>query len=56
MRLRGWLRSRQANSVGKGEIKELTDQFHITLRASFARVQAADGRLTPDALHRLNEL
>lgn len=56
MRLRGWLGGGQANSVAEGEIKELTDQFYVTLRAYFARMQALDGKLAPDALQRLKDL
>jgi hypothetical protein len=56
MRLRGWFGGGQAKSVAKGEIKELTDQFYVTLRAYFAGVQAADGELAPAALQRVEAL
>lgn len=56
MRLRDWLGGGQANSVAEGEIKQLTDQFYVTLRAYFARMEALDGKLTPDALQRLKDL
>jgi hypothetical protein len=50
MKLWGWLRGGQANSVAEGEIKELPDQFYVTLRAYFARAQAVDGKLASNAL------
>jgi hypothetical protein len=56
MRLRDWLGGEQANSVAEGEIQQLTDQFYVTLRAYFARMQALEGKLTPDALKRLKDL
>jgi hypothetical protein len=56
MRLFGWFGDGQANSVTEGEIKELTDQFYITLRACFARMQALDEKLAPEALQRLKDL
>jgi hypothetical protein len=56
MRLFGWLGGGQANNVAEGEIKQLTDQFYVTLRANFARMQALEGKLTPDALQRLKDL
>ena len=56
MRLRDWLGGGQANSVAEGEIKELTDQFYVTLRAYFAKIQALDGKLAPEALQRLKDL
>lgn len=56
MRLLGWLGGGQANSIPEGEIKQLTDQFYLTLRADFARMKALDGKLAPDALQRLKEL
>lgn len=56
MRLLGWLRGGQTHSVAEGEIKELTDQFYVTLRAYFTRIQALDGKLAPDVLQRLKEL
>jgi len=56
MRLRGWLGGGQANSIPEGEIKELTDQFYVTLRAYVARMQALDGKLAADALQRLKDL
>jgi hypothetical protein len=34
----------------------LTDQFYVTLRAYFSRMQALDGKLSPDALQRLKDL
>ena len=39
-----------------GEIRELTNQFHITLRANFARSQMAAGKPTSETLDRLKEL
>jgi hypothetical protein len=56
MRLHSWLGGRQANSIPEGEIKALTDQFYLTLRADFARMQALDSKLAPDALQRLKGL
>jgi hypothetical protein len=56
MRLPSWLGGGQANSIPEGEIKELTDQFYLTLRADFARMQALDSKLAPDALQRLKNL
>ena len=56
MRLPGWLGGGQANSIPEGEIKQLTDQFYLTLRADFARMKALDGKLSPDALQRLKDL
>ena len=40
----------------EGEIKELTTQFHITLRANFARAQSAGDQPRPETLNRLREL
>ena len=56
MRLRDWFGSGQANSVAAGEIKELTEQFYITLRAYFAGVRALDGKPAPAALQRVEAL
>jgi hypothetical protein len=56
MRLLGWLGGGQANSIPEGEIKQLTDQFYVTLRANFARMKALDGKLAPDALQHLKDL
>jgi hypothetical protein len=59
MKLPGWFRggqANQANNVAEGEIKELTDQFHVTLRAHLARMPALDGKLAPEALQRLKDL
>jgi hypothetical protein len=56
MRLPGWFGGGHANSIADGEIKELTDQFHVTLRAHFARMTAVDGKLTPEAVQRLKDL
>jgi len=56
MRLPSWLGGGQANSIPEGEIKELTDQFYVGLRADFARMQALDRKLAPDALQRLKDL
>ncbi len=53
---RDWFWGGQANNVTEGEIKELTDQFYVTLRAYFAGVQAADGNLAPAALQRVEAL
>jgi hypothetical protein len=55
MGLRDLLGGRQANSGAVGEIKELTDQFYVTLRAYYARIQARDGKLAPDALQHLTD-
>ena len=56
MRLLGWLGGGQANSIPEGEIKQLTDQFYLTLRADFARMKALEGKLAPDDLQRLKDL
>jgi hypothetical protein len=56
MRMPGWFGAETAKNIAEGEIKQLTDQFHVTLRAYFARVPAADGKLAPGALQRLQEL
>jgi hypothetical protein len=56
MRLRGWLQGGNTNSAAEGEIKQLTDQFYVTPRAYVAKMQALDGKLTPDALQRLKDL
>jgi hypothetical protein len=56
MGLLDWLRGGRANNVAEGEIKELTDQFHVTLRAYYAKAQGVDGKLAPDALERVKEL
>jgi hypothetical protein len=53
MKLPSWLYSRQAHSVAEGEIKELTDQFYVTLRANFSRIHAFDRMPAQDALQRL---
>jgi hypothetical protein len=42
--------------LAEGEIRELTNQFHITLRANFARNQMVDGKPSADTLERLREL
>jgi hypothetical protein len=55
MRLR-WLSGKEANSVADGEIKQLTDQFYVTLRAYVAKMHSLDGKLAPDALQRLKDL
>ena len=47
MKLLGWFGGGHANSVAEGEIQQLTDQFHVTLRAHFARMPALDGKLAP---------
>src|SRR5215475_13415708 len=56
MRLLGWFWGGRARSIHEREIKELTDQFYITLRADVAGMQALDGKLAPDALQRLKDL
>ena len=56
MRLHGWLGGGRASSIHEGEIKELTDQFYVTLRADVASMQALDGKLSPDAVQRLKDL
>ena len=43
-------------SIPEGEIKELTDQFYVTLRANFAKMKTLDEKLIPDALERLKGL
>jgi hypothetical protein len=53
---RDWFRGGRANNVTEGEIKELTDQFYVTLRAYFAGVQASDGNLAPTAMQRVEAL
>ena len=42
--------------VIEGEVKELTTQFHITLRANHARTRKVDGRLAPADAERLDQL
>ena len=56
MGLRDLLGGRQANSVAVGEIKELTDQFYVTLRAYYARMQRSTESLprTPFNASRIN--
>jgi hypothetical protein len=56
MRLPGWFVGGQTNNIAEGEIKQLTDQFHVTLRAHFARMPALDGQLAPVTLQRLKDL
>jgi hypothetical protein len=56
MRLLRWLGGEQTNTAGEGEIKQLTDQFYVTLRAYFARIQTLEGKLSPDAVQRLKDL
>jgi hypothetical protein len=56
MRLLGWFRGEHATGVAEGEIQQLTDQFHVTLRAHFARISTPDGKLAPGALQRLKDL
>src|SRR5262245_41528155 len=51
-----WMYGNQLNSVAEGEIKQLTDQFYITLRAYFASVQKLEGKVSPDAVQRLKTL
>jgi hypothetical protein len=56
MKLLSWFGGGHANSVAEGEIQQLTDQFHVTLRAHFARMSTLDGKLAPGALQRLKDL
>ena len=56
MKLLGWFGGGQANGLAEGEIKELTEQFHVTLRSHFARMSALDGKLAPGAFQRLKDL
>src|SRR5262245_30810123 len=56
MKLNNWLGNRQANTIAEGEVKQLTDQFYVTLRAYSAGMQAVDRKLTPEALQRLQDL
>ena len=56
MDIGGRLRRAETSDLIEGEIKELTSQFHITLRANYARTQKFDGKPTADTLERLKEL
>ncbi len=45
-----------ANGTIEGEIRELTHQFHVTLRASFARACMVDAKPSAETLERLKRL
>jgi len=56
MALSRWLRSGRTDRVAEGEIKELTDQFYVTLRAYVAGVKTTGGKRAPAAVERVDEL
>jgi hypothetical protein len=56
MSLFGWFGRDKSSELVEDEIKELTKQFHNTLRANFARSQMVDGKSSAETLDRVNEL
>ena len=56
MGLSNWLNVRQVDSVAQGEIKELTDQFFVTLRAYLSRIHSFDKLPGKEAVERLKTM
>jgi|RhiMethySRZTD1v2_1073278.scaffolds.fasta_scaffold54791_1 hypothetical protein len=47
---------KEPSDIVEGEIKELTNQFHITLRANYFRSRMADGKPSTETLARIDAL